>query len=105
MRFATVLPFVFSGLGLVRAIDDRLLYTIPSRDTIAIFTTAFQSTCESWPAAAGLKFEEALVEPGDFSGANDTTEAKLLCYFADAATGTFPEFTADVAASLGATPV
>ncbi|KAJ7698639.1 hypothetical protein B0H17DRAFT_324842 [Mycena rosella] len=105
MRFATILPFLCAGLGLVRASDDRLLYAIPAGETMAAFTTEFQTACQTWPSAvaAGLTFGEALVEPGNFSGANETTEAKLLCYWTDGTT--FPEFTADVAASLGATPV
>ncbi|KAJ6572048.1 hypothetical protein B0H19DRAFT_1372950 [Mycena capillaripes] len=105
MRFATILPFICAGLGLVRATDDRLLYAIPAGDTIDTFTVAFQTTCKNWPPAvdAGLKFEEGLVEPGDFSGKNAATEAKILCYFTDGTT--FPEFTTEVASSLGATPV
>ncbi|KAF7348535.1 Glycoside hydrolase family 81 protein [Mycena venus] len=107
MRFAksTLFSFICAGLGLVHATDDRLLFAIPAGDTIATFTTAFQTTCRNWSPAveAGLKFEEALVEPGDFSGENATTEAKILCYFTDGTT--FPEFTSDVAESLGATPV
>ncbi|KAJ6532714.1 hypothetical protein DFH09DRAFT_1182032 [Mycena vulgaris] len=103
MRFATILPFICASIGLVHAVDDRLLFAIPSGETMDDFTTAFQTACQTWaPAAeAGLTFEEALVEPGDFRGANPTTEAKLVCSWTNGTT--FPTFTTDVAESLGAT--
>ncbi|KAJ6616450.1 hypothetical protein B0H10DRAFT_2391792 [Mycena sp. CBHHK59/15] len=69
MKFTTFIPFICAGLGLVRAVDDRLLYTIPAGDTMDEFTAA---TCGSWQPAIdeGLTFVESLVEPGDFSGHN-----------------------------------
>ncbi|KAJ7150993.1 hypothetical protein C8R43DRAFT_1005855 [Mycena crocata] len=104
MRFAAIAPFLFAAIGLVRARDDRLLYTIPVGDTIATFTSDFQAACNTWPAAvnAGLNFVSDLVQPGDFQGKNADTEAKIVCSWADGTTIT--TFTTDVAASLGATP-
>ncbi|KAJ7512868.1 hypothetical protein B0H11DRAFT_1898133 [Mycena galericulata] len=104
MRFAALIPFLCAGLGLVRAADDRLLYTIPAGDTIDTFTSDFDTTCSTWPPAiaAGLTFVESLVEPGDFSGKNADTEARIVCAWTDGTTIT--TFTTDVAASLGATP-
>ncbi|KAJ7785255.1 hypothetical protein DFH07DRAFT_948328 [Mycena maculata] len=103
MRLAAILPFFFAGLGLVRAIDERLLYTIPAGDTIDTFTSDFESTCATWaPAiAAGLTSEASLVEPGDFSGANADTEARIYCTWTHGTT--IVPFTTEVAASLGAT--
>ncbi|KAJ6557571.1 hypothetical protein B0H19DRAFT_1148121 [Mycena capillaripes] len=99
----TLVPFLFAALGLVRAIDNRLLYAIPAGDSIDTFTSDFDAACASWApaAAAGLTFAEALVEPGDFSGKNADTEAKIFCTWTDGTTST--TFTKDVAASLGAT--
>ncbi|KAJ7698647.1 hypothetical protein B0H17DRAFT_1196747 [Mycena rosella] len=103
MRFAVLLPFLCAGLGLVRARDDRLLYTIPAGDSIDTFTSDFDDACATWAPAvnAGLTFVESLVEPGDFSGKNPDTEARIVCSFTN---GTITTFTTDVAASLGATP-
>ncbi|KAJ6557563.1 hypothetical protein B0H19DRAFT_1376274 [Mycena capillaripes] len=103
MQLTLLAPLLFAALGLVRAADDRLLYAIPAGDTIETFTSDFTAVCRSWqPAvAAGLTFVEALVEPGDFSGKNADTEAKIFCAWTDGTTTTL--FTEDVAASLGAT--
>ncbi|KAJ7484435.1 hypothetical protein FB451DRAFT_84850 [Mycena latifolia] len=104
MRFAVLLPFLCAGLGLVHAVDDRLLYTIPAGDTIDTFTSDFDDACTTWAPAvyAGLTFVDFLVEPGDFSGKNADTEARIVCAWTDGTTIT--TFTTDVAASLGATP-
>ncbi|KAJ7894817.1 hypothetical protein B0H13DRAFT_2035741 [Mycena leptocephala] len=69
------------------------------------FINEFDEACSTWaPAiAAGLTWVQSLVEPGDFSGKNPDTEAKIVCAWTDGTTIT--TFTQDVAASLGATPV
>ncbi|KAJ7894244.1 hypothetical protein B0H14DRAFT_3125649 [Mycena olivaceomarginata] len=104
MQFALSAAFLLAAVGLVHAVDDRLLYTIPAGDTMQTFTSDFTDACSTWPPAvnAGMTFVEALVEPGDFSGKNADTEAKIICGWTDGTT--FPTFTEDVAASLGATP-
>ncbi|KAF7351960.1 Glycoside hydrolase family 81 protein [Mycena venus] len=104
MRFAVFASALFAAVGLVQAVDHRLLYIIPAGDTIDKFTADFTNACTNWQPALeqGLTFVEALVEPGDFSGKNADTEAKIICGFTDGTN--FPVFTTDVAASLGATP-
>ncbi|KAJ7479741.1 hypothetical protein FB451DRAFT_1239727 [Mycena latifolia] len=106
MRFAALLPFICAGLGgLVQARDDRLLYAIPAGDTMDVFTSDFDAACGSWAPAidAGLTAFEALVEPGDFSGKNADTEAKIFCSWSNGPGINITLFTTDVAASLGAT--
>ncbi|KAF8205908.1 hypothetical protein K438DRAFT_1931747 [Mycena galopus ATCC 62051] len=104
MRFTTAFASVlFAAVGLVQAVDDRLLYEIPAGDTIATFNADWTSTCSTWPPAVaqGLTFSEAFFQPGDFQGKNAATEALIFCAWTDGTT--FPTFTTDVAASLGAT--
>ncbi|KAJ7723374.1 hypothetical protein B0H16DRAFT_1895815 [Mycena metata] len=106
MRFTLfTTSLLFAAVGLVSAADDRLLFTIPSGESIDAFTADFQTACSTWgPAvAAGLTFVSDLVEPGDFSGKNADTEARLVCAWEDS-TGKITTFTTDVATSLGATP-
>ncbi|KAJ7453788.1 hypothetical protein FB451DRAFT_1408667 [Mycena latifolia] len=104
MRFA-VLPFLLAGLGLVHAADDRLLYKIPNVGALDTFASDFATTCATWePAIHGesIIFTEALVQAGDFSGNNADSEARVVCAWTNGIT--IKTFTADVAASLGATP-
>ncbi|KAJ7182946.1 hypothetical protein C8R43DRAFT_1101177 [Mycena crocata] len=103
MHFAVLAPFLCAAFGLVRAVDDRLLYQIPAGETIDTFTSDFETTCTSWAPAidAGLTFSNFLVQPGDFQGKNADTEAKIVCAWTDGTTIT--TFTEDVAAELGAT--
>ncbi|KAF7348530.1 Glycoside hydrolase family 81 protein [Mycena venus] len=104
MRFTIFASALFAAVGLVHAADDRLLFTIPAGDSMDKFTADFTDACTNWQPALdqGLTFVEALVEPGDFSGKNADTEAKIVCSFTDGTT--IETFTNDVAASLGATP-
>jgi hypothetical protein len=41
MRFSTILPFVCASIGLVRAEDFRLLFTIPAGDDMATFEAEY----------------------------------------------------------------
>jgi hypothetical protein len=101
MRFTILAPFLLASLGLVRARDDRLLYTIPAGDSMDTFTaeyaqsyistamtkphvSSFETACSTWPPAiaAGLTFLDFLVEPGDFSGKNaDSASSRSLVSF------------------------
>ncbi|KAF7340527.1 hypothetical protein MSAN_02124200 [Mycena sanguinolenta] len=103
MQFAVLASTVFAAIGLVKAIDYRLLYAIPAGDTMAQFTTDFQNTCSTWAPAegAGLTFRFAFIRPGDYRGENTDTEALIYCTWEDGATVT--AFTEDVAESLEAT--
>ncbi|KAJ7673574.1 hypothetical protein B0H17DRAFT_1334993 [Mycena rosella] len=105
MRVAVLLPFLCTGVGLVHAIDARLLYKIPAGDNMDTFTTDFDNACATWPpaVAAGFTFGSFLVEPGDFRGKNADTEAKIVCAWTNGQN--LELFTTDVASSLGATPV
>ncbi|KAJ7225130.1 hypothetical protein B0H12DRAFT_1149520 [Mycena haematopus] len=96
---------VFAAIGLVRATDDRLLYEIPAGDTIAEFTVDWTTTCSTWPPAIaeGLTFSEAYINAGDYQGKNKDTEALIFCAWTDGTT--YPTFTTEVAASLGATQI
>ncbi|KAJ7634963.1 hypothetical protein FB45DRAFT_1002412 [Roridomyces roridus] len=103
MQFTTLLSIALASFGLVRAADNRLLFTIPAGTTVDAFTSSFEAACDSWaPAvAAGLTLQTDLVEAGDFSGQNADTEVRLVCSWTDGTTATL--FTTDVAESLGAT--
>ncbi|KAJ6452748.1 hypothetical protein C8R45DRAFT_945459 [Mycena sanguinolenta] len=100
MRFTSVASILFAAVGLVHAEDYRLLYQIPAGDTMAEFTTAFQSACNNWAPAEAARasgnFLEAYVQPGDYTGANATTEALIYCSWVIT-------YTVDVAAFLEAT--
>ncbi|KAJ7033157.1 hypothetical protein C8F04DRAFT_1105308 [Mycena alexandri] len=95
----------------VQAIDSRLLYTIPKGESMQQFTDCFEQTCTkgTWkpPPPKGLTFRGFLVEPGDYSGKNADTEAKIVCswYNASAPGPNQPSitFTKEVAEYLGAT--
>ncbi|KAJ7779884.1 hypothetical protein B0H16DRAFT_1683157 [Mycena metata] len=104
MQLTLVLPVLCAAFGLVRAFDERLLFTIPTGETMDVFTAEFQAACPTWPPAiaAGLTFGSTLVEPGDFGGKNPDTEVKLVCGWSDG-TRVPVTFTTDVAESLGAT--
>ncbi|KAJ7061503.1 hypothetical protein C8F01DRAFT_1137606 [Mycena amicta] len=105
MHFTALVSFLVVAAGFVRAADDRLLYKIPAGDTIDQFTSDFNTACSTWQPAIdqGLTFVEALVEPGDFSGKNADTEAKIVCAWENS-NDVITTFTEDVATSLGATP-
>ncbi|KAF7351935.1 Glycoside hydrolase family 81 protein [Mycena venus] len=81
MRSTALASALFAAVGLVHAVDNRLLYIIPAGDTIDTFTADFTDACTNWQPALnqGLTFVEALVEPGDFSGKNSDTEARIVC--------------------------
>ncbi|KAJ7917341.1 hypothetical protein B0H13DRAFT_2322440 [Mycena leptocephala] len=84
MRFAFLLPILLADASLVSASDDRLLYTIPHPGAMDSFASDFGTTCATWEPAihgASLIFSEALVEPGDFSGKNNQTQALLVADF------------------------
>ncbi|KAJ6616459.1 hypothetical protein B0H10DRAFT_1949107 [Mycena sp. CBHHK59/15] len=107
MRLGTLLTLLGSSIGLVHAIDNRLLFTIPAGETMDTFEVDFDNTCSTWGPAAdeGLTFISTLFEPGDFSGKNKDTEARLVCSWYNASDPVYKDitFTVAVAEYLGAT--
>ncbi|KAJ6481974.1 hypothetical protein C8R45DRAFT_1132662 [Mycena sanguinolenta] len=121
MRYHTAFVAILSAaVGLVRAVDDRLLYQIPAGDTMATFTAEYAHIFNARHVhqspsiqleehllhlaaaiAQGLTSPEAFINPGDFQGKNADTEALIFCAWTNGTT--FPTFTTEVAASLGAT--
>ncbi|KAJ7334021.1 hypothetical protein DFH08DRAFT_879937 [Mycena albidolilacea] len=117
MKLTILLPVLsaMSTFGLVHAlpnvharVDDRLLFQIPSFDGMSAFTDAWTDVCTLWPPfntnglpKAGFSLVSLLVEPGDFSGNNADTEAKVVCTWTEGA-GLIP-ITTDVANAIGAT--
>ncbi|KAJ7477922.1 hypothetical protein B0H11DRAFT_2028744 [Mycena galericulata] len=98
MRFTAALSLLFASAGLVRAIDNFLLYDLPPEVTVDQFTDAFDDVCIIWPAAIAqdLTFFVAQVEPP--VNGNDPNATWL--------NGTnFVQFADVVAQVLGATPV
>ncbi|KAJ6572045.1 hypothetical protein B0H19DRAFT_1132337 [Mycena capillaripes] len=93
----------------VRAPDNRLLYTIPKNESIDTFRTCFEQTCTkgTWkpPPPKDLTFRGYIFEPGDFSGKNTDTEARIVCSWHNASepNSTSVLFTTQVAKYLGAT--
>ncbi|KAJ7784970.1 hypothetical protein DFH07DRAFT_763587 [Mycena maculata] len=61
----SALSLLFASVGLVRAIDNFLLYDLPPEVTVDQFTDAFDDLCTIWPAAIAqdLTFFDAQVEP------------------------------------------
>ncbi|KAG7098365.1 hypothetical protein E1B28_000323 [Marasmius oreades] len=104
MQFSTVLLSIASLVGLVSAVDNRLLFQVPAGETTTSFQPKFEAQCQTWPDAANLTFQTLYYQPGDFSGQNANTEVKLICSYHDEA-GTTITFTKEVATSLGATPL
>jgi hypothetical protein len=41
MQFTLSAAFLLAAVGLVHAVDDRLLYTIPAGDTMQTFTSEY----------------------------------------------------------------
>ncbi|KAK7059689.1 glycoside hydrolase family 81 protein [Favolaschia claudopus] len=106
MRFTALASSVlFAVVGLVSAVDNRLLYQFPAGDTLETFSADFEAACSTWQPAIdqGLTYARTLIEPGDWQGKNADTQAKIICSWTDGTN--FPPFTVDVAASLGATPL
>ncbi|KAJ6532710.1 hypothetical protein DFH09DRAFT_1325986 [Mycena vulgaris] len=109
MRPAAVMLLLgIAGLG-VQAIDNRLLYTIPEKETIDTFRTCFEQTCTdgTWKPAhhQGLTFRGFIFQPGDYSGKHADTEARIVCSWYNASALNPPSitFTKEVAEYLGAT--
>ncbi|KAJ7436032.1 hypothetical protein FB451DRAFT_1308069 [Mycena latifolia] len=112
MQFTLLLPLFVAALGQLGhsapAVDDRLLVQIPSVDGMNAFTDAWTDVCTLWPPFntnavpnPGMSLVSSLVEPGDFSGNNADTEAKVVCTWTD---GTkLIAITPDVADFVGAT--
>ncbi|KAJ7042946.1 hypothetical protein C8F04DRAFT_1251757 [Mycena alexandri] len=92
MRFTVF----FAPVGLVSAADDRLLFAIPSGDSIDTFTSKHQPAID-----ADLTLVDIVVEAGDFSGNNADTEARLVCAWTD---GTTVTTLTNVATSMTFTP-
>ncbi|KAF7365897.1 Glycoside hydrolase family 81 protein [Mycena venus] len=112
MQFTLLLPLFVAALGQLGhgapAVDDRLLVQIPSVDGMSAFTDAWADVCTLWPPFntnglpnPGMSLVSSLVEPGDFSGNNADTEAKVVCTWTDG-TKLIP-ITPDVANFIGAT--
>ncbi|KAJ6588196.1 hypothetical protein B0H19DRAFT_200332 [Mycena capillaripes] len=112
MQFTILLPILCAALGqLVQAApttDDRLLVQIPSVDGINAFTDAWIDVCTLFPdfntdgrPKPGLSLVSSLVEPGDFSGNNADTEAKVVCTWANGTT--LLPITTEVVNFIGAT--
>ncbi|KAJ7249106.1 hypothetical protein B0H12DRAFT_1234783 [Mycena haematopus] len=129
MQLTLILPIFCAAFGLVQAlpqpqVDARPLVQIPSvdgmdaftvratgnaRTTYKILTTLrWADVCTLWPPFntgglpdAGHTLVSSLVEPGDFSGNNAATEARVVCAW-DVGT-TLTDITADVANFVGAT--
>ncbi|KAJ7878426.1 hypothetical protein B0H13DRAFT_2346559 [Mycena leptocephala] len=110
MQLTILLPIV-AALGLVQAlptVDDRLLVQIPSVDGMSAFTDAWADVCTLWPPFNGISFPNpgmslvsSSVEPGDFSGQNAETEAKVVCSWKNGTT--LIVITPDVVDFIGAT--
>ncbi|KAJ7150986.1 hypothetical protein C8R43DRAFT_1236173 [Mycena crocata] len=114
MRFSTsALLGIYFALfgGRVGAADNRLLYTIPAKETIETFRSCFVDTCAkgTWKPAhhKGLTYRGFIFQPGDYSGKHNDTEARLVCswYNTSAPEPQPPSitFTREVAEYLGAT--
>ncbi|KAJ7669310.1 hypothetical protein DFH06DRAFT_1180562 [Mycena polygramma] len=103
-----ILPLLALIVG-VRAPDNRLLYTVPKHETINTFRTRFEQACQSgtWrpPPPKDLQFRGYIFEPGDYSGKNANTEARIVCswYSPSAPNASSTLFTTEVAEFLGAT--
>ncbi|KAJ6529308.1 hypothetical protein B0H19DRAFT_1384976, partial [Mycena capillaripes] len=103
MRFTAALSLLFTSAGLVRAIDNFLLYNLPAEVTVDQFTDAFDDLCTIWPAAISqeLTFFVAQVDPPVDSG--DPNAVRITCTWLYGSN--FVQFADVVAQSLGATPV
>ncbi|KAJ6469489.1 hypothetical protein C8R45DRAFT_1017249 [Mycena sanguinolenta] len=103
---AVFVPLLALIVG-VRAPDNRLLYTIPKKDTTEIFCASFERACAAghWkpPPPRDLSYRGFICEPGDFSGKHTDTEARVVCSWASNSTSPSVLFTTEVAECLGAT--
>ncbi|KAJ7858336.1 hypothetical protein B0H13DRAFT_1982971 [Mycena leptocephala] len=104
MRFTAALALLVASAGLVRAIDNFLLYNLPPQVNLTQFATAFESVCTIWPVAIenGQTLFGALAEP-PLHNVDPPNSVRVTCTWRDV----FAEFqyAADIAGELGATPV
>ncbi|KAJ6512557.1 hypothetical protein C8R45DRAFT_1206613 [Mycena sanguinolenta] len=110
----TVAPVLFKWClthalhaGLVRAIDNFLLYNLPPGVTVDPFTDAFDAACAIWPAAIAedLTFFVAQVDPPLPPVAGEDPDAvRITCTWLDASDN-FIQFAGAVAQALGSTPI
>ncbi|KAJ7892551.1 hypothetical protein B0H14DRAFT_3126105 [Mycena olivaceomarginata] len=105
MQFTAALALLVGSAGLVRALDNFLLYTLPPQVNLTQFTTAFESVCTIWPVAIenGQTLFGALAAP-PIHNVDPSNSVRITCTWRD---GMFAEFqyAADIAGELGATPV
>ncbi|KAJ7739007.1 hypothetical protein B0H16DRAFT_1569520 [Mycena metata] len=103
MRFTASLALLVASAGLVRALDNFLLYNLPPQVNLTQFTTAFDSVCTIWPVAIanGQTLFGALAEP-PIHNVDPPNSVRVTCTWIDGTTEF--QYAADIAGKLGATP-
>ncbi|KAJ7696172.1 hypothetical protein B0H16DRAFT_1647869 [Mycena metata] len=97
MRFTAPLTLLVASAGLVRALDNFLLYNLPPQVNLTQFTTAFDSVCTIWPVAIanGQTLFGALAEPPIHNVDPPNYMDRWNTEF---------QYAADIAGEFGATP-
>ncbi|KAJ7095032.1 hypothetical protein C8R44DRAFT_951312 [Mycena epipterygia] len=105
MRFTAALSLLVASAGLVRAIDNFLLYELPPQVNLTQFTTAFESVCTIWPVAIenNQTLFGALAEP-PLHNVDPPNSVRVTCTWRGEMFAEF-QYAADIAGELGATPV
>ncbi|KAJ7738938.1 hypothetical protein B0H16DRAFT_1465495 [Mycena metata] len=103
MRFTAPLALLVASAGLVRALDNFLLYNPPPQVNLTQFITAFESVCTIWPVAIenGQTLLGALAEGPRFN-LDPPNSVRVTCTWLEGTT--LFQYAADIAGELGATP-
>ncbi|KDN50419.1 hypothetical protein K437DRAFT_255137 [Tilletiaria anomala UBC 951] len=89
--------------ALTKRVDNRQLVSFQGGDGAA-FCKAWKCACVNYePTNTALYFQATYCQPGDFSGKNTNTEARVYCTFTDGTTQT--QVVKHIAAETGATLV
>ncbi|WOO84546.1 uncharacterized protein LOC62_06G008062 [Vanrija pseudolonga] len=102
MKTTTAALILIATLAGTKAIDSRLLVTIPSCVDATTWGASFTSTCADFQPAIddGNTYAGALFEDCDYSGKNCDTKARVSCSYTDP-DGNAVYYTQDVVESLG----
>ncbi|KAJ6505908.1 hypothetical protein C8R47DRAFT_1209847 [Mycena vitilis] len=104
MRFTASLALLITSVGLVHALDNFLLYTLPPQVNLTQFAPAFTSVCAIWPVAIqkNQTLLGALAEP-PIPNVDPLDSVRITCTYHDATL--LYQYAADIASVLGAAPV
>ncbi|ODN73685.1 hypothetical protein L202_07231 [Cryptococcus amylolentus CBS 6039] len=100
-KSATVLATLALIVSPVLAADYRVLVNKPDCQTVDQFKFNYETLCPVFDVGSPNTYKGVLFEAGDFSGANNATQARVYCTWTNATDGSTYTLSDDVAISLG----